>query len=158
MWHRPDNFISGHQTQFFEINKTKTAQFVFISLETSAILNLFFHKKSLIVRKSKVLWYIYIYLQTNYNIHILKNKSMKLVMKTSLRHTYAKHNCNIDPYAYAFYKNICLKVLLLPYLVFLSSQKKTFKKKIMTIIFVPLSQDFSLWSTKFFFRGSQFLV
>lgn len=30
---------------------------------------------------------------------------MKLVMKTSLRHTYAKHNCNIDPYAYAFYKN-----------------------------------------------------
>lgn len=32
------------------------------------------------------------------------------------------------------------------------------KKKPMVIIFVPLSQDFSLWSTKFFFRGSQFLV
>lgn len=37
--------------------------------------------------------------------------------------------------------------------------KKNFKKKkIMIIIFVPLSQDFSLWSTKFFFRGCQFLV
>lgn len=36
--------------------------------------------------------------------------------------------------------------------------KKLSKKKIMVIIFVPLSQDFSLWSTKFFFRGSQFLV
>lgn len=31
---------------------------------------------------------------------------MKLFMKKSLRHTYAKHNCNIDPYAYVFYKNI----------------------------------------------------
>lgn len=43
-------------------------------------------------------------------------------------------------------------------LCFCLHRKKLSKKKIMTIIFVPLSQDFSLWSTKLLFRGSRFLV
>lgn len=44
---------------------------------------------------------------------------MKLVMKISLRYIYVKYNCNIDFYVYVFYKNICLKVLLFLYFVFL---------------------------------------